>query len=238
VPPGFNREELRSRYDVPVIAEDKWHRYSGLRTSQIVARELTSSTPPSPWLLNAGAGGYELGEKSWIEVSLDLFAKPISFRRYAVCASIEKLPFASHAFGGVVCVGEVLAYCDPAAAISEFARVLAPDGVLICDFANSRSFRRWFTASFGRAADLIVDDYNEMPERTWIYDAKYIFGLLRSAGFEIRSTVGTHTWSGLARRFGASVPAALSLQRSLEWVWLPQAWADLTTVVALRETAV
>ncbi len=232
---GFKREELEPRYDVPVIAEDDWHNYSGLKTSQILARELLKVAPSSLWLLNAGAGVYELGGRDWNEVALDLFVKPIRHRSYAVCGNIEKLPFPGQVFDCIVCVGEVLAYCDPAAAIFEFGRVLLPGGMLICDFGSSRSFRRWFTASFGRAADLIVDDYNEAPERTWVYDPKYVNTLLASSGFEVRSMIGVHTWSALARRLGTSSTTALTLQRSLEWIRLPRIWADLTTIVALRE---
>jgi ubiquinone/menaquinone biosynthesis C-methylase UbiE len=54
-------------------------------------------------------------------------------REYSVCTSVERLPFRENSMGAIVCVGEVLAYCDPAAAIGEFARVLVRSGLLICD---------------------------------------------------------------------------------------------------------
>jgi SAM-dependent methyltransferase len=237
VPPGFKRDELKPRYDVPVIVEDEWHTYSGQKTLQIVRRELSNFSAPLSWVLNAGAGIYEFGGAHWYEVSLDLFTTPIRTRPYRVCANVQTLPFPDKAFDCVLCVGEVLAYCDPAKAISEFARVLASSGLLICDFGSSRSFRRWFTASYGRAADLIVEDYNGTPERTWVYDPKYVRALLVSSGFHVRSIIGIHTWSSLGRRLGMPTGAALTLQKNLGWIPLPHLWGDLTTIVASRDRA-
>ena len=235
VPPGFKRDELRARYDVAAIHEDDWHSHSGERSSRFVADHLSQLRVPSYWLLNAGAGVYEIRLDAWEEVSVDLFTAPIQDRHYAICASVERLPFQASSFGAVVCVGEVLAYCDPAATISEFARVLAPSGLLICDFGSSRSFRHWFRASYGRAADLVSDYYNGTPEQTWVYDPAYMRSLLVSTGFNIKAKLGTHTWSALARRIGASVRTGLLVQRYLDWLRLPSSCADVTTIVAVRD---
>lgn len=232
--PGFKREELSKRYDVTAISEDTWHEYSGERTAQIITRYLSELHAPSKLLLNAGAGVYELSLPDWEEVSLDLFPGPLRNRRYAVCASVEALPFQEHIFGAIVCVGEVLAYCDPARAIAEFARVLAPSGLLICDFGNSRSFRYWFRSQYGRAADMVTDSYNEAPERIWIYDPQYLLSIINSSGFSVHARFGTHTWSSLARRVGVSIPLSVAIQRHLERLPLPTAWADLMTIVAER----
>jgi SAM-dependent methyltransferase len=234
VSPGFKRDDLKMRYDVPVVYEDDWHAYSGEKTAAYIANYLSSFSPPSNWLLNAGAGIYAIGVNSWKEVSLDLFTLPIRNRQYACCASIEHLPFQAGAFGGIVCVGEVLAYCDPAATLTEFSRVLAPSGILIVDFGSTRSLRHWLKPPFGRAVDLIEDYYNGAPELTWVYDPKYIKSLLASFGFKIKARVGTHTWSALARRLGASATIAMFAQKHLDRVWLPATWADLTTIVAVR----
>jgi SAM-dependent methyltransferase len=216
------------------MREDDWHCYSEKKTTELLARHLSVSEVPSNWLLNAGAGVYQFRLGGWKEVSLDLFTSPIRQRQCPVCASIEKLPFRSGTFGGIACVGEVLGYCDPAAAIVEFSRLLAPLGILICDFGSSREIRYWLRPPYGRAADLVTDYYNEAPERIWVYDPIYVSSLLVSSGFDIRARLGTHTWSALARRVGASAPMAVFLQRHLEWLRLPSAWADVTTIVAAR----
>lgn len=234
MPPGFNRHELRCRYDVTSFQEDEWHAYSGERTAELVAHHLSRPDALPRWLLNAGSGVYRMGVGLWNEVCVDLFLAPIRGRPVAVCASVERLPFARRSCGAVVCVGEVLAYCDPASAIAEFSRVLAPMGTLICDFRSSRSARYWLHATYRRAADLIVDDYNGTPERTWVYDPEYVSSVLVSCGFEIKARVGTHIWSAMARRAGASRGASLFIERSLGWASLPATWADLTTIVAVR----
>jgi SAM-dependent methyltransferase len=231
---GFKREELKPRYDVRSIHEDDWHNYCGQKTSRILTKYLGLSLSASVLLLNAGSGVYKLSRDHWQEVPVDLFTTPLQERTRAVCASIERLPFRRASFGGVVCVGEVLGYCDPAKVILEFARVLATKGILICDFGNSRSFKHWFRASYGRAADLITDYYNETLERTWVYNPAYIKSLLESHGFRILATSGTHTWSIFARRLGVSVHVAISIERMLEGIPLPSSWADVTTIVAVR----
>jgi SAM-dependent methyltransferase len=237
VPPGFKRDDLRTRYDVSAIAEDDWHSYSGKKTSEFLARRLALLGPSTNRLLNAGAGVYgnATGESS--EVSVDLFATPMLGRRNAVCASVERLPFCNGSFSCVLCVGEVLAYCDPAAAFAEFSRVLAPSGTLICDFGNSRSASHWFRRTFARAADLVVDEYNGSPEKIWRYDPKYMSGLLNSYGFATKARFGIHAWSAVARRLGATRSQALTAQEKLDWIKLPASWADVMTLVAVKETS-
>jgi SAM-dependent methyltransferase len=235
VPPGFNRDDLKSRYDVSEIKEDDWHSYSGKRTSEFLTRQLATLGPSANRLLNAGAGIYGNTTGQPNEVSVDLFPTPMKGRKNAVCASVERLPFSDGAFSCVLCVGEVLAYCDPAAAISEFSRVLIPNGTLICDFGSSRGVSCWFSRAFARAADLVVDEYNGSPEKIWRYDPRYISGLLRSFGLSPKATLGTHTWSAMARRLGATRSNALTAQKTLDWISLPASWADLMTIVAVKE---
>jgi SAM-dependent methyltransferase len=237
MPAGFKRAALEGRYNVASMREDEWHTYSGSRTQKVIEHEFADKTLEPPWLLNAGAGVYDLGIGTFDEISLDLFTSPIRGRAYPVCANIQHLPLRSSSVGGVVCVGEVLAYCDPALTIAEFARVLGPSGLLVCDFGSSLSFRHWFRESYGRAADIVMDHYNGAPERTWVYSPKYIRALLASSGFRIVKIVGTHTWSAISRRLGLSTHASLALQRKLEAIHLPSGFADVITIVAVREKA-
>lgn len=234
MPAGFTRKELTTRYDVSSIHDDEWHTYSANKSAECLAAHLTRVKRPSIWLLNAGSGVYELHLSEWKEVSIDLFISPIQKRPFAVCASVENLPFLSSSCGGIVCIGEVLAYCDPAAAIREFARVLMPSGIVICDFGNSRSFRYWFRKAYGSAANLVTDYYNGSPERIWVYDPGYMVPLLTTSGFAVKAKLGSHTWSALARRLGASMSTAMLVQHHLEWLRLPAVWADIMTIVAER----
>jgi hypothetical protein len=235
VPARFTRKYLSTRYDVPVVREDDWHTYSAEKTAEFLTAHLAEVNTTSHWLLNAGAGVYEVKLGKWREVVLDLFIAPIRNRcPNAVCGSIADLPIKSGTCGAVVCVGEVLAYCDPSTAIGEFARVLVPTGTLVCDFGNSRSSRYWGTRAYGRFAHLVTDYYNGSPEQIWVYDPDYIIQLLVSRGFRIKAKIGIHTWSALARRSGLSMKAATYVQRKLERIQFSSDWADVMTIVAER----
>lgn len=235
MPPGFKLQELASRYNVEGFREDAWHTYCGDKSAKFVPSQLSSCRAFSRLLLNAGAGVYKLDFDGWTETAVDLFDAPIRGHKNAVRASVEDLPFKSEIFGAVICVGEVLGYCDPVKAIMEFSRVLAPSGLLICDFGNSRSLRHLWEKQYGRAADLITDQYNGTPEPIWVYDHTYIKSLLKSAGFRIEKISGSHTWSAAARRFGLSPHKATLIQRRLDWLHLPEFWADIITIAAVRD---
>ncbi len=144
---GFPRSALVSRYQSPILKEDAWHSYSAAQTAKILARVLSPVVTDNAWLLNAGAGTYRVAATNWREISLDLFAAPIKGGAYAVCGSVESLPFPDRTFGAAVCVGEVLGYCDPPKALSELSRTMMPGATLICDFRNSHGFRHLFTGA-------------------------------------------------------------------------------------------
>lgn len=234
MPSGFKRTELKLRYDVSTFREDDWHAYAGQRTLQYITRWLREYNSSSVWLLNAGAGVYQFGPNTWREICFDLFNAPILSLTFPICGTVEELPFRSNTLGAIICVGEVLGYCDPVRALAEFGRVLVSSGLLICDFGNSRGVRNWFTESYGRAAALVTSDYNHSPEKTWIYDPAYMQNLLRSFGFDVRDTMSTHTWSAIARRIQLSTGTALFLENKLKRLRLPPFWGDVITIAALK----
>src|SRR5262245_3267412 len=137
--PGFRSDELEPRYATTSITEDAWHTFGDKRKHDFICRHLNRGPNQSPWLLNAGCGVHRIVADDWNEVCLDLFPQPIRHHPHPVRATVERLPFASSSIGAVVCIGEVLGYCDPTRALAEFSRVLEPSGALICDYGNSRS---------------------------------------------------------------------------------------------------
>lgn len=235
--PGFPRSKLEARYNVSNLIEDEWHSYSGEETRKLLGAQLAMYDRNNKWALNAGSGVYTLGISAGKEVCVDLFPRPIRPHDLSICASIEHLPFRGGVFDAIVCVGEVLDYCDPAAAISEFARVARKNSILIFDFGSSRSPRYWLRKPFGRAADLVTDQYNGSVEDVWIYDPEYISSLVTSSGYVIRRLIGIHKLSALARRFGLTAAAAVRVQRLCSWLPWPTAWADVTTIVAVRSAS-
>ncbi len=233
---GFRRRDLESRYDVVSIQEDAWHSYSGRRSAELIRQCIGSDRTGSLRnLLNAGSGVYGLSLTGWRETALDLFVSPLLNRSDVVCGSVESLPFREASFEAVVCVGEVLSYCDPARAISEFSRVLRPTGRLMIDFGSSTSSRLWFRRSYGRAADIISTEYNGSPERTWVYAPEYIGSLLRNARFTEVARYGTHSWAALIQRISKSQRFGLELGRRLGRLPFPAGAADLMTILAVRD---
>ena len=76
--------------------------------------------------------------------------------------SDQSLPLADDSFDAVLCALSVQYLQYPAAVFSEFARVLAPAGVLVVSFTNrmfpTKAVRAWRAASMDERADL-VDSY-------------------------------------------------------------------------------
>lgn len=227
----FSREELRGRYAVTKLEEDLWHRHSDRITAAVVGKYLEPwSRCSQNWVLNAGAGVTTIGTAR--EVSLDLFPDPVIGKQYPVCATVARLPFSAGQFSAVVCVGEVLAYCDPNVVIGEFARVLRPAGRLILDFGSTRSWRVFGTPSYGSSAALITSEYNGSAEKTWIYDPAYIKHVLERFGFKITAVHGAHRWSPLARRLGVGLKIALKIEELFSRCLRPARCADTITIVS------
>lgn len=229
-----SRKTLRGRYAVPAIQEDAWHTVSGERVGARVSRLLARHRCESDLLLNAGSGAYQLGVPGWKEISLDLFEEPLAGKPAAVCANVERLPFGSGSFGAVVCVGEVLGYCDPFTAISEFARVLTPNGMLLCDFGSTFGAKHWFKETFGVSATLVTDEYNNRPEILWNYSPRYILNVLRECGFGHAQIKGVHGMSGIAARVGTTKAIAANIERSAGWLLSMTSGSDLVVINVRR----
>ena len=144
------------------------------------------------------------------------------------------MPFSDAAFDAVVCVGEVISYCDPSRALAEFNRVLRDDGILIFDYPSSRSPRHWFKDRFGRAADIFRDEYNQTEEPIWIYSPSYMEDLLTQNSFEVREQAGTHLFSAIARRVGIPFSALAKLEQQFRFLGRTTALADVITVAAMK----
>ncbi|WP_435075428.1 class I SAM-dependent methyltransferase [Halorubrum sp. HHNYT27] len=73
--------------------------------------------------------------------------------------SEQALPFADDAFDAVCCALSVQYLQYPGPVFAEFARVLAPDGVLVVSFSNrmfpTKAVRAWRVASMDERADLV-----------------------------------------------------------------------------------
>jgi SAM-dependent methyltransferase len=230
----LTRRDIADRYDVTDIREDAWHSYADAERSRLIKTNLADNRITPRLMLNAGAGVHSLKLPGWQEIRLDLFRGPLRGDPHSVCGTILNLPFSDFTFGAVVCVGEVLGYCDPAQAVPELSRVLAIGGLLILDFASTRSPRFWLSSTYGRAADIITVDYNGCPERVWAYDPSYVKTLVRKAGLSIIFDRRIMGWAAAIKRIGLRVGAALYVDAKFNRLIGTVALGDLSVICARR----
>ncbi|MFM8303631.1 MAG: class I SAM-dependent methyltransferase [Actinomycetota bacterium] len=122
-------------------AEDEhwWYRNTRAVMADLLAPWLSGSRPPAR-VLDAGCGPG--GNGAWLAahgavIGADLSREGLAFVRARrpettpVCASLERLPFASGSFDVVAAVTVMYCVDDDRAAIRELGRVVAPGGVVL-----------------------------------------------------------------------------------------------------------
>jgi len=110
---------------------------------------------------------------------------------FHVIETIEKLDLPDSAFDGIVC-SSVVEYLDnPAEAISEFARLLKPGGLLLVSVPNRMSFLRLVESALNRGITKL--NGNPWLPHCCISKNEYSFGslasLLGSKGFRVKSFI-------------------------------------------------
>ncbi len=173
---------IRARYNNPTAFGplDVWHQYTATEISRII-EEQWKVLQIRGTVLNAGSGGNCLGIESDRIINLDLAEWRLAHQRHAVVANVEALPLADATMSAVVCVGSVINYCDAAAAVAEFGRVIEDGGYLIIEFESSRSGEYVTTPEFGQAVAVCETFYCGRKELVWGYRIEYLRNLLESA---------------------------------------------------------
>jgi SAM-dependent methyltransferase len=182
--------------------------------------------------LNVGAGCIEYVIPGMTEISVDLFANPISDRPHPVCANVESLPFSNCSFDRVICLGEVLGYCDPQIAIKEMTRSLKPGGQIIFDYWSTRDIKKFITLSDRKAVDLFKDIYNGSEEVIWRYDGNYIREILDYNLIQIDQIHKIHNWSSVGKMLKMSDDVSLFLESALQLISSP--WSALTLTIGTK----
>jgi SAM-dependent methyltransferase len=163
--------------------------------------------------LNAGSGGNDLGLCPDSTINLDISEVRVARLPNPVVASIETLPFANGTIDMILCVGSVVNYCDAAAAISEFGRVLRPSGQLVLEFESSRSAELLTQDAFGRTVAVAETFYADQKETVWVYSPEFVKNLLLGAKFAIVRRIPVHILSPWVLLITRSVPAAAVIAR-------------------------
>jgi ubiquinone/menaquinone biosynthesis C-methylase UbiE len=174
--------------------DDMWHQYSKKQIYKYINRMKYGE---DRYLLNAGSGGNDYGLNCRM-VHVDIAENKINnFKEYKV-ASIEAMPFDSHTFTDVICVGSVINYCDALTAIHELSRVLKPNGSLILEFESSWGYEHRKNEAYKRDAEIVRLLYFGEYYPQWIFSPKYICNILHLAGFEIYDEFRFHFLSGIS----------------------------------------
>ncbi len=165
--------------------EDKWHQYnfSEIKKFLLPTRDKYSNT--NTIILNAGSGGQNYGFNEVQMYHIDIVDAKIKEKVNYIVGDIQQLPYVADFFNLVLCVGEVINYCDAQKSISEFARVLKIGGEVIIEYESSRTLELIFKKEFNSSSVIINTFYRGKQEKIWYYSESYISNLLSTYGFEI-----------------------------------------------------
>lgn len=196
-----NEEEIATFYNrVEEIwpSNEPWYKYTKAQIEKFVHK---NAFKYHDYVLNAGSGGYDYNLNCKMH-HVDIAAEKINQLPLYTVASLEKLPFATNTFDGILCVGSVINYCDAVAAIVEMARVLKHGGSLLLEYENSFAYEYRSKLCYKADAQIIKSVYQGKEQQQWIYSYKYINRILKECGLKIISTRKFHIFSALEVVFG------------------------------------
>lgn len=229
--PKLAREAVRRRYNQLLInTSDPWHDY----TAKAIREQLKVWHEPlfsnrECLVLNAGSGGDDLGVCPPEAIHLDLAEQRLKDTQRAIIASVESIPLPAQSVGTIICVGSVINYCDPAAAIVEFGRIACSGAWMAVEFESSRSGELLCRRGFGSAAVVVRTFYGDSEEVVWVYRPPYIESLLSAAGFRVVERVPIHIvspWLLLFTRLPAVASRAGELDRRFSSTSFLTRWAS------------
>lgn len=162
----------------PWPQNDIWHKHTFNAEKEIVEKWLSIVSSQNTLILNAGSGGSVYNTEGTV-IHLDIIEKYIKhFEKYLV-GSIEEINLPAESVDVIICVGSVLNYADAQRAVSEFYRILKPNGFLILEFERSDSAEFLCTTNHGKDIFTNVYYYNDQKHLLWLYSERHIRQLLR-----------------------------------------------------------
>lgn len=178
------KSRARSTYDATQVVwpeTDKWSCHTRAIIGEIV-HLITQKNAPA--VLNAGCGGndYGVGQRASACVNLDICPRQCWNMQRAVVADVESIPFADNIFDIVLCVGAVLNYCEPYAAIPELFRVAKPDGLVVIDFETTQSAELLFSSHWGKRVSVIERRYAGRIDKTLLFSADHMKRIVEQNG--------------------------------------------------------
>lgn len=192
----------------PWPSDDEWHSYTYkilYKNVQDYIDELHLKS--TQIVLNAGCGKTTYKTHATI-IHMDIVEEYISLFENYLIGSVEKIPLQDCSVDCIICVGSVINYVDIQKAMSEFSRVLKPNGVLILEFERSNSAEFLFTPKYSQTAFIQKYHYNNQTHYLWMYNEKFVLQLAEYYKCVCIKKYRFHSISSLLFRFGFSEQTA------------------------------
>lgn len=167
-------------------------------------------------VLNAGCGKTTYKTYATI-IHMDIIEEYINLFENYLVGSIEKIPLQDGSIDCVICVGSVINYVDIQKAMSEFSRILKPNGILILEYERSNSAEFLFTKKYGKTVFMQTYQYNNQTHYLWMYDEKFVLQLAEFYKFCCKKKYRFHSISSLLFRFGLSEKKAAKYSKFDNW---------------------
>lgn len=197
--------------------DDIWHSY----TYKILQKHIQDyinefQLKNTQVVLNAGCGKTTYKTCATI-IHMDIIEEYINLFENYLVGSIEKIPLQDCSVDCVICVGSVINYVDIQKAMSEFSRILKPNGILILEYERSNSAEFLFTKKYAKTVFMQTYQYNNQTHYLWMYDEKFVLQLAEFYKFCCIKKYRFHSISSLLFRFGLSEKKAAKCSKFDNW---------------------
>ena len=183
--------------------DDLWHLYVKKIINKYILKWCKSSS--EDYILNAGSGGTDYEIKGMV-CHLDIADKKILNKSDYAVGSIEDIPKQDNTFDYLICVGSVINYVhNIGKALSEFGRVLKPNGKLILEYERSNTAELLFTKEHGIDCCFQKYMYNGQNHGIWLYSDKLINSIMHVNNFELIKQYRFHSLSALGEKIKFSL---------------------------------
>lgn len=180
---------------------DRWHLWTESRIGNFISNVFSKNKEFHNFkILNAGSGGNSYGINENNILHIDIAGSKISHLKNSLISDLHQIPLTDKEFDMILCVGSVINYCDPIVVISEFNRLIKPNGYLLLEFENSRTFELLGKPGFNKKAALVKTFFNNESELIWFFSESYIKQIVNLNGYKIVRLKRFHIISPLIYR--------------------------------------
>jgi SAM-dependent methyltransferase len=181
--------------------KDSWHETTYRILFKYVSNWLRKNATKNHTILCAGAGTTRYKSDASI-MYMDIVEEYIKTADKYLIGSVENILLPDQSIDIIICVGSVLNYVDAQKTISEFNRILKEKGILILEFERSTSAEFLFKSVYGQELFMQKYNYNNQQHFLWMYNEKFIIGLLRKYSIHVTSKYRFHCVSSVLYRMG------------------------------------